>query len=121
MNVTFKQSLRRIPTWAKGRAYPAWALIAVPFIALTVLLFKRAKEVNPKCLIALILIFEFTVLVVEHNSVTIGHWVYNENRIFGVTVWGVPIEEPLIYYLFPPIMVVCILHLCASLLKRKQA
>lgn len=108
------------PSYQRGRRYPAWALIAAPFLALTAFLATRAKGVSLKSLLLLVLLFEITVIVVEHNSVMIGHWVYNRNRILGLTVWGVPIEEPLIYYLFPPIMVVIVMHLVAGFLKKRR-
>lgn len=106
------------PTYRRGAKYPAWMLIALPFIALTGFLLKRVRGLHWPSLLATVLLFEAALLFVEHNSVMIGHWVYNQNRILGPEVWGIPIEEPLIYYLFPPIMVVVVFHLIVSFVHR---
>src|SRR5688572_7576276 len=59
-------------------------------------------------------LFEIVMLCVEHASILRGHWVYNEHRILGPLVWGIPIEEPLIYYLLPPIFIVMIFEYAAG-------
>ena len=48
----------------------------------------------------------------------LGFWVYNTERLLGPEIWGVPIEEPLIYYLLPPIMVVMAFELVTGLLNK---
>jgi lycopene cyclase domain-containing protein len=106
--------------YRRGKKYPAFVLAAAPFIAFTVWLAKRVKGVSVQSLITLILLFEITVLFIEHNAVMKGHWVYNLNKIIGPLIWEVPIEEPLIYYLWPPIMVVVIFHWFVGVFEKKR-
>ncbi|MBD3343616.1 MAG: hypothetical protein GF401_00985 [Chitinivibrionales bacterium] len=99
------------PTYTRGIKRPWWMIISIPFIILIVFMRKHVKNMCWKSSLCLVALFEFTLLFVEHNSVMIGHWVYNKNAILGFEIWSIPIEEPLIYYLFPPIFVVMIFHL----------
>ncbi|MBD3322892.1 MAG: hypothetical protein GF350_17475 [Chitinivibrionales bacterium] len=108
------------PSYARGARRPWWMIIAVPFIVLMIFLKNHVKNICWKSTLLLVLLFEFTLLFVEHNSVMIGHWVYNKNAIVGIEIWEIPIEEPLIYYLFPPVFVVMIFHLFVSHFERKR-
>jgi lycopene cyclase domain-containing protein len=97
------------PTYRRGRWWPAWALLALPFVVLmAVLLPVVRRRVHWMACAFTVLVFEAVMLPVEHWSILRGHWVYNESRILGPLVWGIPIEEPLIYYLLPPILVIMI-------------
>lgn len=103
------------PSYARGKKWPAWALLAIPFVAVMIPLYQAAKrEVHWRACVLAVLVFEAIMIPVEHNSIVRGHWVYNENRILGPLVWGIPIEEPLIYYLFPPIFVILVYECIAG-------
>lgn len=105
------------PSYARGEKWPASALLAVPFLILMALLYPVVKRlVRWRACWMTVLVFGVLMLPVEHLAVTWGLWVYNNNRLLGPTVWGVPIEEPLIYYFFPPIMVAMLYELTAGLI-----
>ena len=108
------------PSYARGKKWPAWALLAVPFIAVMIPLYQAAKRhVHWGACLLTVVVFEAMMIPIEHNSIVRGHWVYNENRILGPLFWGIPIEEPLIYYLFPPILVILIYECVAAWLTGK--
>jgi len=93
--------------------FPAWALVAIPFIPLTYFLHKQVKKAKvfswPSFFIVLI-IFWLTLSFVEYNSIQKGHWVYNENRILGPKVFNIPIEEYFIYYILGPLFAILLFH-----------
>jgi len=106
---------RGVPAYARGKKWPAWALLAVPFALVMVPLYQAAKRrVHWLACILTVVVFEAIMIPVEHNSIIRGHWVYNENRILGPLFWDIPIEEPLIYYLLPPILVILIYECVAG-------
>jgi len=95
------------PSYARGAKWPAWALLAIPFLLVILLLNKVAgSRVRWTACWLTVLLFEAVMIPVEHKAILLGHWVYNENRILGPLFWGIPIEEPLIYYIFPPVFVI---------------
>ena len=100
------------PTYARGAKWPAWALLALPFIIVMVPLYRvvRHRVRWASCMLT-VLVFEAMMIPVEHNSILRGHWVYNQNRILGPLFWSIPIEEPLIYYFLPPILIIMIFEL----------
>lgn len=101
--------------YVRGKSFPAWLLIAIPFILLMVFLFERFKELRTtiqwKAALTCVALFEFILIFIEHFSLLKGFWVYNRARILGPEIWGIPIEEPLIYYLFPIVMVIMLWQL----------
>ena len=93
------------------KKWPATVILAAPFFFILVPLWKAAKDrVNWAAAIAMIFTFEAVMLLAEYFSVSRGHWVWNPNRILGPTVFGIPIEEPLLYYWFPPLFMVVLMH-----------
>lgn len=93
------------------KKWPASVLLAAPFFLLVVPLYRAARErVNWRAALALIATFEALMFCAEIFSVSRGHWIWNPNRTLGPTVFGVPIEEPLLYYWFPPLFVVLMMH-----------
>ena len=100
------------PTYARGTKWPAWAVLALPFIVVMVPLYRvvRHRVRWASCMLT-VLVFEAMMIPVEHNSILRGHWVYNQNRILGPLFWSIPIEEPLIYYFLPPILIIMIFEL----------
>lgn len=106
-----KLTLKGWFSYRRGTWWPLWALFLVPFMFVFWPLYKWVRaEVNWKAAWISVLIFEVILMIAESYAIKRGHWVYNENRIFGPKVFGVPIEEPLLYYLFCPLMVICIYH-----------
>ena len=114
-------SLKKAFTYVRGKWWPAWAALAAPFLLLLLYLYRIARrEVCWKAAWATVIVFELTVFPAEYCSLIRGHWIYNEARILGPKILGVPIEEPLIYYLFPPIFVIVLMHLIHMALNRKK-
>jgi len=95
----------------KGKWWPLSALLIIPFMFLFLPLYRVVRsEVNWKAAWATVILFEVVMFLAEAFSISRGHWVWNESRIFGYKIWGVPIEEPLIYYWFPIIFVIALFH-----------
>lgn len=93
------------------KKWPASVILAAPFFLLVLPLYKAARErVNWKAALAMVATFEAIMFCAEIFSVSRGHWVWNPNRTLGPTVFGVPIEEPLLYYWFPPLFIVMLMH-----------
>ena len=115
-NATVSKRRGKIRVYARGARFPAWLLLAVPFILIMIPLFQAARtKVKWLACGATVLVFEILMMVVEHNSIVREHWIYNENRILGPLVWGIPIEEPLIYYFFPPVFAILLFELITGL------
>ncbi len=96
---------------AGEKKWPATVLLAAPFFFILLPMWKASRErVNWKAAAAMIFTFELLMLLAEYFSVSRGHWVWNPNRTLGPTVFGIPIEEPLLYYWFPPLFMVVLLH-----------
>jgi len=100
-----------IPGYERGKRVPAWFALAIPFLALMGVLFRRVKNLSFKSVIGVIVVFEIGTLLIEHHAVVNGHWVYNRAKLLGPLVWDVPIEEVVIYYVFPPLFVIFIMLL----------
>jgi lycopene cyclase domain-containing protein len=93
------------------KKWPASVILAAPFMLLIVPLYAAARRrVNWKAALAMLATFEVVMFCAEIFSVSRGHWVWNPNRTLGPAVFGVPIEEPLLYYWFPPLFVVVLMH-----------
>jgi lycopene cyclase domain-containing protein len=94
-----------------GRWKPLWALLMIPYLVLFVPLLRYVRgTVNWKAAWITVAIFEALLMPAERYSLRRGHWVYNESRILGPKVFGVPVEEPLLYYLFSPLIIISIFH-----------
>lgn len=93
------------------KKWPASVILAAPFFLLVLPLYKAARErVNWRAAAAMIATFEILMFCAEAFSVSRGHWVWNPNRILGPVIFNIPIEEPLLYYWFPPLFVVLLMH-----------
>lgn len=107
-----------VSSYTRGRKWPAAFLLALPFITLMAPMYEAARRrVDWVACMLMVLSFEVIMFVAEHNSIMRGHWVYNESRILGPRIWGIPIEEPLIYYFFPPVFVVLLYETMVKLLE----
>ncbi|MFH1258829.1 MAG: lycopene cyclase domain-containing protein [Elusimicrobiota bacterium] len=110
-----------VPWYRRGKWWPAWAILILPFIFIFAPLYRRIKDqINWRAIFAMIVVSEIILTIAEHNSIQRGHWVYNEARILGPRIWGIPIEEPLIYYWLPQILAVIALLFIRSLLKNSK-
>ncbi|MBI4052045.1 MAG: hypothetical protein HY400_06030 [Elusimicrobia bacterium] len=100
-----------MPEKKKIRWWSVSAILILPFVLIFIPLYRSVRyEVNWRAAFSMVAVFEVVMFLAEHYSLSRGHWIYNDSRIWGVKIWGVPIEEPLIYYLFPPLFVVTLLH-----------
>lgn len=104
------------------KRWPATVILALPFALLFIPLYKAARErVNWKAALAMIATFEALMICAELFSVSRGHWIWNPNRTLGVLFFGIPIEEPLLYYWFPPLFVVILMHTFEGWFRKKDA
>ncbi|MBL8992471.1 MAG: lycopene cyclase domain-containing protein [Spirochaetia bacterium] len=99
--------------------YPGWALVAIPFI-IALNFFVHAKGIDWGSVWMTVMLFLVTLGLIEHLAIYRGYWVYNEARLLGPKIFGVPIEEWVIYYIFPPILVVSAFEYVSGLLKKKS-
>ncbi len=106
----------------KGFWIPLTVILALPFVLIFIPLYRAARtEVHWKAVFATITVFEIVMFLSEHFSLSRGHWVWNEARILGPKIWGVPIEEPLLYYWFPVIFVITLLHAIRKAIKNRMS
>ncbi|OVE77928.1 hypothetical protein BVX98_01635 [bacterium F11] len=105
----------------KGKWWPISALILIPFMLIFLPLYKAARNlVNWKAVFFTVVTFEVVMFLAEAFSISRGHWVWNESRIFGYKIWGVPIEEPLLYYWFPPVFIITLFHFIRKKIEDKK-
>lgn len=98
-------------SYAKGDVFPMWATSFVPYLCWLFFLARRTQNrVNWRAATLTVVIFELVVGTAETISVSRGHWVYNNNKLWGIKIWNVPIEEHLLYYLFAPLIVITFMH-----------
>lgn len=106
--------------WKKGKWWPLWSLFMVPFLLVFLPLYRAVRqEVNWFAAWGTVLVFEAIMLPAEWYALRRGHWVYNEQRIWGPKIFGIPIEEPLLYYLFSPLILICLMHFIRMKLQKK--
>lgn len=92
----------------------AFALITIPFIMLTIKMFKllhSEKVVIKNAILLLIPVFIVSLAPVEAMAIKRVFWKYND--ILNFCPYGIPIEEWLIYYSLGPIFVVLLFHIFA--------
>lgn len=107
--------------YRRGKWWPLWALLKIPFLILFYPLYKYVKdEVNWTAAWLTVATFEVLLFCAEYLSLQRGHWVYNEARILGPKILGIPIEEPLLYYFFPPLIIISLFHLFKKKFGKKQ-
>ena len=106
--------------YSEGQWWPAWALLIVPYLLwLLGLCRKTMDRVNWPAAFATVAVFELVVGTSEIYSVSRGHWVYNDARLWGPKLFNVPIEEHLLYYVFPPLLVICGMHAIRMALEQR--
>lgn len=97
--------------YSNGEWCPLWGLLFLPFLFWLIYLLRRSRDqINWRAAYATIVVFEFVLGGTEIVSASRGHWVYNEARIWGPRLFGVPIEEHLLYYFFSSLIVVAAFH-----------
>lgn len=103
------------------KRWPASVILTVPFFFIVIPLYNAAKKVvSWRAAASMIATFSVIAFVAGHFSVTRQHWIWNPARTLGPTIWLVPIEEPLLYYWFPPLFVVLLFHAVEDYLVRKR-
>ncbi|MDE2290726.1 MAG: lycopene cyclase domain-containing protein [Elusimicrobia bacterium] len=111
-----------VPGFLAGSALAWWDILYLPFLAAFWWLYHAfRRRVSWRAAWLTVLVFEGVVFPAEVFSVHRGHWVYNEARILGPRLLGVPIEEPLLYYLFSPLIIVTVFEAWRALLGRRTA
>jgi hypothetical protein len=104
------------PVALRGR-WPWRVILVMPFaLAVHIVHQSARRQVRWWSLLATFGLFEALMFVAEHVSVMRGFWVYNTNRIWGEKIWGVPIEEPLLWYSLPVIVVIFLFETLAGIL-----
>ena len=110
-----------MPHYTNGAWWPAWGTLFLPYLAwLFYLCRKTHNDVDWRAAFATALVFELVIGVGEIISVSRGHWVYNEARIWGIKLFNVPIEEHLLYYFFSPLIVITVMHAIYNSLGEKE-
>ncbi|MCK4935450.1 MAG: hypothetical protein KAR84_01240 [Elusimicrobiales bacterium] len=103
-----------------AKRWPATVVLLAPFMFLFIPLYKAARHsVNWAAAVAMMATFEVIMFFAEYFSVSRQHWIWNPDRILGPTIFGIPIEEPLLYYWFPPLFVVILMHAIENWLKKR--
>ncbi len=111
---------KRLWTYARGTQWPGLFCLALPFIVLFIYVYHLAsRSINWKAALPMLALSECMFFFWEHWAISRGHWVYNCNILCGVFIWGVPLEELLIFYWIPPLFVVCTMLLIYRQLKKR--
>lgn len=98
-------------TYSNGPSWHAWALLLLPYLLWLLHLCRETRHrVHWRAAFATIVVFELVVGTCEIYSVSRGHWVYNDAKLWGPKLFSVPIEEHLLYYVFPPLIVITFMH-----------
>lgn len=99
------------PAAAETKKWPASVILTLPFFIIVIPLYNAARKlVNWRAAFFMILTFASVAFCAGHFSVMRKHWIWSPDRTLGPTIWRVPIEEPLLYYWFPPLFCVILLH-----------
>ena len=108
-------------SYSNGVRWHAWALLLVPYLVwLLSLARKTMHRVNWRAAFATVLVFELVVGTCEIYSVSRGHWVYNNAKLWGPKLFSVPIEEHLLYYMFPPLIVITFMQALRMRLEERE-
>lgn len=104
-----------------ARKWPASVILTLPFFFIAAPIYNATKKVvSWRAASSMIATFSVIAFVAGHFSVLHKHWIWNPARTLGPTIWQVPIEEPLLYYWFPPLFVVLLFHAVEDYLKRRR-
>lgn len=96
---------------AAPKKWPASVILTIPFFFIVLPLYRASREsVNWRAAGLMILTFSALAFCAGHFCILREHWIWNPLRTLGPTVWLVPIEEPLLYYWFPPLFTVILMH-----------
>ena len=97
--------------YKRGVKFPVWIWVVIGIILLAALLYPHFKG-SWKTVIASSLVFFSVAYPNELYSLSHGLWVYNQNRMIGPWVLGVPLEEWFMYFLSPMTgcMILSIVH-----------
>jgi lycopene cyclase domain-containing protein len=101
----------------------AWLCIGMPFVpCLKYMSYKmRDKKVVSWAAVWLATgVFYITMVFTEAYSVSFKHWVYDKCHILTITLFKIPIEEFILYYLLGPIFVVFLFHFTQLQLEEKS-
>lgn len=105
--------------YKKARWFPAWPTLLLPFLVAFWFLYRAARhKVNWRAAFATVAVFELVCFPAEIFSVSRGHWIYNDARIWGPRWFHVPVEEMLLYYLFSPLIIITIMQAVRVALER---
>lgn len=86
--------------YSRGRKIPVWAYVAAA-VTFTALILKRSFHGSWKAVIGTCVVFVCVAYPNELYSLHNGLWVYNQQRIFGIWLLGVPVEEWFMYTMSP--------------------
>lgn len=103
-----------------GEWFPWWAVLFLPFLVWLYFLHRQTRHrINWKAASLAATVFWVVLAVTEVFSVSRGHWVYNEARIWGPRLFKVPIEEHLLYYPFGSLIVLSSFYSVRMALEKK--
>lgn len=86
--------------YVRGRKFPTWVVVASAVTLFAAALYRHFRGSWP-ALASTVLVFLCIAYPNELYSLHNGLWVYNQNRIFGFWLLGVPVEEWFMYTMSP--------------------
>lgn len=86
--------------YERGRKFPTWVVVASAVTLFAAALYRHFRGSWP-ALISTVLVFFCIAYPNELYSLHNGLWVYNQKRIFGFWLFGVPVEEWFMYTMSP--------------------
>ena len=99
-------------TYARGLYFPGWTITVLAFVVASFLLIKSSyRKLNGWALVLCYLISNLMYLLVEYNGICRGHWVWNDQKIWGPKLGVIPLEELGLYIsaaaFSSPLMEIC--------------
>lgn len=86
--------------YSRGGRFPTWVIVASAVTLFAAVRYRHFRGSWP-ALLSTVLVFFCIAYPNELYSLHNGFWVYNQNRIFGFWLLGVPVEEWFMYTMSP--------------------
>ena len=93
-----------------GNYFPLWSVLGIiGVVVFGIIGIFVYKKINWIASLKVVLCFYPTMLIRDKVATIKMHWFYNENRDF-FSIWGLPVGEFAIFYIFPAVSLAIIYY-----------
>ena len=89
-----------LPSYFRGAKMPVYTMF-VAFVVWSIFEMRSYASGNYKAIALTVLAFFFGIMPYEHYALLTHTWIYNMDKMTGITLIGVPIEEWIVYFTCP--------------------